>query len=111
MSAVSALRAALLDMRFSLVVRLARRFDGGTLALLGTVGAALAAVDRVGAAEEAAPAARRVTVCDRPDRPLGLTVFDDVAEVAVEVVALDPRQAVALAGELLAAALPRLGGP
>jgi hypothetical protein len=39
------LRAQLLDMRLGLIERLTERVTGGDLALLGSVGAALAAVD------------------------------------------------------------------
>jgi hypothetical protein len=40
---LAALHAQLVDMRLSLVERLAERMDGGQLALLGSVGGALAA--------------------------------------------------------------------
>jgi hypothetical protein len=42
---LAALHTQLVDMRLSLVERLAERMDGGQLALLGSVGGALAAVE------------------------------------------------------------------
>jgi L-alanine-DL-glutamate epimerase-like enolase superfamily enzyme len=101
--AMTALRAMLADMQASLVERLARRFDGGNLALLGTVGTALAALDRAGV--DSAATGRSVVVCQRPGG--ALTVVVTRAEDA-EAVELDPHSAIALAGELIAAALPGL---
>ena len=43
--AVDQLRARLVEMRAQLIGRLCSRLDGGDLALLGSVGAALAALD------------------------------------------------------------------
>jgi hypothetical protein len=40
------LRGRLVDMRVKLIERLVKRIDGGDLALYGSVGAALAALDR-----------------------------------------------------------------
>jgi hypothetical protein len=52
----SELRGRLVDMRAALVERLAKRMDGGDLALLGSVGAALATLDAMPPIEaEAAP--------------------------------------------------------
>jgi|SRR5579884_2280081 len=100
----TALRTKLLDMRASLVERLAHRLDGGNLALLGTVAAAIAAVERAGA--DGAEPAQHVAVIDRPGEPIEIMLLSSAAgQIAA---ALDPPQAIELAGELIAAALPRL---
>lgn len=101
---MSTARLILSDMRAALVERLERRFDGEALALLGSVGTALTAIDRVGV-DGVEPAAH-IAVADRKHGPIGLIVFLE-QDRAVEV-PIEPRRMLELAGELIAAALPRL---
>jgi hypothetical protein len=97
------LRAQLDDMRVALIEQLCCRIEGGSLALLGSVGAGLDALDRVPL--EASPATRAVVSDD--GREIRLTLYGEAGVPAVGV-ALDPARAVALAGDLIASALPRL---
>jgi hypothetical protein len=98
------LRARLVHMRAELVEMLIRKGvpDGGMIALLGSVGAALEALDR--APVEAEPADRAV-VSDDGYRTVLMLYRENGAAAAVE---LDPEHAVDLAGRLLAAASARL---
>lgn len=90
-------------MRQALVNRLARRLDGEALALLGTVGTALTAIDR--AACDDGAAACRLAVAEAPN--IAVIFFDDAGEPRAAA-ALDPREAIAIAAELIAVALPAL---
>lgn len=92
-------------MRRVLVRNLAARFDGGNLALLGTVQAAIGAVDRA-ALEGGVDQFAEIAVHDGPGRRVVLVLRAGGAETHVP---LSPADAVALAGELITAALPRLG--
>ena len=101
------LRARLLAMRAELVERLAcDKIEGGTLALLAGINAAIEAYEA--AAEEPADvvATGRAVLSD-DGAAITLTLYTQANPVAA--VALAPHRAVALAGELIAAALPRLG--
>jgi DNA-binding cell septation regulator SpoVG len=85
-----ALRAMLADVQASLVERLARRFDSGNLALLGTVGTAL---DRVGVDSDAT--GRNVFVSERPGRALAVVITgaaDAFVLHGVRVIKTGPRQ-------------------
>jgi hypothetical protein len=98
-------RSRLCGMRAELVERLARRIEGGDLALVGTVHAALAAVDSTPI--EAVAAARAVVADD--GRTIRLTFYaEDGAACGLE---LDPAYAVALAGRLIDAASVRMLRP
>jgi hypothetical protein len=83
-------------MRAALVARLERRFDGEALALLGTVGTALAAVDRIGV--DATPATH-VSIADRESGPIGVIVFleeDRPVEIPLDLTRADrPRSRIA----------------
>jgi hypothetical protein len=84
------------------MARLERRIDGGVMALLGTVNAALAAVDAVPV--DVALAARAVVSDD--GKVIRLMFYaEDGAACGLE---LDPAHAVSLAGRLIEAALARL---
>ena len=99
---MSDLRARLYHMRAGLVGRLAKRIEGGDLALLGTVHGAIEAVAAV--PEEAAPAARAAVTDD--GEVIRLSFYSaDGASCGLE---LDPAHAVDLAGRLFAAASARL---
>jgi hypothetical protein len=100
----AALRARLLYMRAELVEMLVRKGvpDGGMIALLGSVGAALDALDR--APVDAEPAARAV-VSEDGNRTVLMLYREDGAAAAVE---LDPEHAVELARRLLDASSARL---
>jgi len=71
----------------------------------GEVAALRARLDAMPA--DAAPAARAIVSAD--GREIRLTLYTEAGPAAV--VALDPVRAVALAGELIAAALPKLRAP
>jgi hypothetical protein len=99
-----ALRARLVYIQAELVEMLARNeIDGGMLALLGGVGAAVAAVDRM-PDPKAAPATRAAVADD--GQAIMLTLYDNTGHVAAAE--LDPLRTVALVGRLLEAALLRL---
>jgi hypothetical protein len=74
--------------------------DGGLLRLLGDANAALAALDRHPPADTE-PAARAVVSDDGIE--IGLISYTQAGAAAMVV--LDPRRAIALAGQLIAAAL------
>lgn len=74
--------------------------DGGLLRLLGDANAALAAIDRQPPADTE-PAARAVVSDDGIE--IGLISYTQAGAAAMVV--LDPRRAIALAGQLIAAAL------
>jgi hypothetical protein len=86
-----------------LVGKLEQRIDGGVMALLGSVNAALAAVDS--APVEAVAAARAVVADD--GEAIRLTFY--AADGGACGLELDPAHAVRLAGRLLEAASARLG--
>jgi hypothetical protein len=102
---IAGLRAQLADMAAVLIERLCGRIEGGSLALLGSVGALLDALDHQLPPGEASPATRAVVSDD--GREITLTLYGEAGIPAVAVV-LGPARAVALAGELIASALPRL---
>jgi hypothetical protein len=80
--------------------------EGGTLALLAGINAAIEACDLV--PEESAnqlPATR--AVISDGSAAIRLTLYAEAGAVAA--VALDPSRAIGLAGKLIAAALPKLG--
>jgi hypothetical protein len=106
---VSNTRARLLALRADLLRQLAEvdNLDGGQLALLGHVGAALAAIDAEPGerAEHGVPMSRAV-VTDGPGLPITLTLYGEDGKAAA--VELQPIPAVMLANRLLSAALPKL---
>jgi hypothetical protein len=65
---LAALHEQLVDMRLSLVERLAERMDGGQLALLGSFGGALAAVEAVLRDDGEPPAGEYARVPPLPSR-------------------------------------------
>jgi hypothetical protein len=94
-------RERLIDMRKALLADMDRQIEAGSLVLLAGIGAALAAIDgEAGAAERAG---RAVVSDDGQIRP---AVYRDDGEPVAVMIA--PVRAVALAGELVAAALPKL---
>jgi hypothetical protein len=99
------LRTKLVHMRAELIEMLVRKGvpDGGMLALLGSVGAALESIDRMPPVD-AEPAARAV-VSDDGIRTLLTLYREDGAAAAVE---LNPEHAVELARRLLEASSARL---
>ena len=101
MTADAELRARLIAMRETLVEGLAAEpaLDGGMLALLGNVGAALDALDRT--PPEGAEPARWAVVKD-DGREIRIVLYREGGEAAAVV--LDPRGAVHLAVDLLKAA-------
>jgi len=100
---VAAPRARLVATRAELIEWQVRDgIEGGTLALLAGIGATLEALDAMPA--DTAPAARAIVSDD--GRKIRLTLYGEAGAIAT--VTLAPCRAVALAGELIAAALPRL---
>jgi hypothetical protein len=100
------LRARLIAMRAELIEWLMRDgIEGGVLSLMAGIGTTLEALDAMPA--DAVPAARAIVADAR--REIRLTLYGQAGPAAA--VALDPVRAVALAGELIAAALPRLRAP
>ncbi len=100
----ASLRTRLLDLRVDVLRKLAEaeHLDGGLLALLGNIAAALAALDAP--SPDAQPAERAVLVDD--GETIRLVVYLGANRVAV--VELSAARAVGLAGELIAAASRRL---
>lgn len=106
---VAELRRRLVVMRAELVESMARdQIDAGTLALLAGVAAAIDATEAAGDAPASAITALRAVLAD-DDKAITLTLYGEAGDVAAVTVA--PQRAVALAGELIAAALPRLATP
>ena len=95
-------RRRLIEMRSGLLTDLDRQIDAGQLALLAGINAALAAIDAQPAEREPAD---RVALAD-DGTTLRLTSYTQSGAVATVV--LDPRQAIAIAGKLLAASAPKL---
>jgi hypothetical protein len=89
------LHAQLTDMRSTLIDQLRGRIDGGTLALLGSVGSALETLDRSPITAPIQPAGR--VVVTEEGREIRLTVYHN-EEIAIAV-PLDPARA--LAGVLI----------
>jgi hypothetical protein len=91
----------LVELRAGLLADMDRQIEAGPLALLTGISAALAAID-----SEDLPAepVTRAVVSD--DGQIRLTLYRDDGEAVAVVLA--PVRAVALAGELIAAALPKL---
>jgi len=83
----------------------ARRYRGGTLALLA--GAAIEACDLAPEVPAIAPRAGRAVIGD-DGVEVRLTLFTQAGAVAVT---LDPVPAIGLTAKLMAAALPRLSAP
>ena len=100
----SALRDRLLALRDDVLRQLAKadHLDSGLLALLGNVGAALAALDA--APEDVEPAERAVVVDD--GNSIALVVYRGAAAVAS--VTLSPQRAVGIAVDLGSAARRQL---
>jgi hypothetical protein len=100
-----ALRTRLLALRADALEQLGDgdSIDAGLLALIANAGAALDALDRV---PDDAEAAARAIVTNIPDTPVRPTLYSHEGRVAA--VDLAPVRAIALAGELIRAALPRL---
>jgi hypothetical protein len=101
------LRDRLLALRVDVLRQLAESeaIDGGLLALLGNVGAAITAIDAASpVAADAEPNARAVVSDDGTE--IRLTLYAENG--AVFAVPIAPGRAVALAGELIAAARPKL---
>jgi hypothetical protein len=94
-------------MRSRLLDDLDRHIDGGSLAMLSGVNAALAAIEAEPAEQSdmGVPILRAV-VTDGPGLPIALTLYG--ADGKAAAVELQPIPAVMLANRLLAAALPRL---
>ena len=91
-------------MRRQLVGKLRRKLDGGALTLLGSINGALVAIDAEMLLE--ADLVDRAVVADS-GRSIQLAVCAGADKVVA--VELSPARAVALAGELIRAALLRLG--
>ena len=105
-SAVTETRQQLVAMRGRLLDDLGSRIDGGNLSLLTAIGGALAAIDaESGEPADAEPMARAI-VTDAPGLPIGLALY--AADGKAAAVELLPLRALALANQLLAAALARL---
>jgi hypothetical protein len=103
---VAALRARLVATHAELIEWMVRDgIEGGTLALLAGIGATLKALAAIPA--DIAPAARAI-VSDGGGK-IWLTLYGEAGAIAT--VTLASCRAVALAGELIAAALPRLRTP
>jgi hypothetical protein len=103
------LRVRLIAMRAELVERLAcDGIEGGTLALLAGINAAIEACD-LAAERPADMVANGRAVLSDDGAAITLTLYTRADPVAA--VALAPHRAVALAGELIAAALRRLRVP
>jgi hypothetical protein len=102
-------RRQLAAMRVRLVSNLGEQIEGGNLALLAAVNGALSAIEAVDAAIPDAEAAARAVVTDTLDGPIALTLYNEAEAVAT--IALPPIRALALAGELIRAALPRVREP
>ncbi len=103
------LRAHLIAMRAEPVNWLVRDgIEGGTLALWAGINAAIEATEAAVEAPAVMVAAVRAVVSN-DGRLIRLTVYREARAVAA--VTLAPRRAVALAGELIAAALPKLRAP
>ena len=100
------LRERLSTMRESLVEGLgsAPHLDGGHLALLGHVGAALSALDAIPTDGDAAPGSRVIVIDD--GETIRLTLYDSNGPLATA--AVDARRAVQLAGDLIRAAGRRM---
>jgi hypothetical protein len=99
-------RHQLLDMRERLIGNLGERIEGGDLTLLAAVNGALAAIDAADRGLADAEPGVRVIVTDIPGEPIALALYaEDTRVVGGE---LSPVRALALAGELLGAALRRL---
>jgi hypothetical protein len=99
-------RQQLVAMRSRLVGGLGEKIEGGDLSLLAAVNGALSAVEAVDAVLPDAEAAARAVVSDVPGEPIALTLYREAE--AVSQIALPPIRALALAGELIRAAVPRL---
>jgi prophage DNA circulation protein len=97
----------LVDMRAKLVGDLAKRIDGGWLALLNSVGGAIRAVEAERRAPVDADQAVRAVVSDPPGEPMELTLYRQDGTAAA--MPLTPLRALALAGDLVRAATSRLG--
>ncbi|HVB16496.1 MAG TPA: hypothetical protein VNF04_08190 [Stellaceae bacterium] len=96
----------MIAMRGDLVEQMARDgIEGGTLALLAGVNAAIEACEATAETPVDMPATGRAILSD-DGAAITLTLYRKAAAVAA--VTLAPRRAVALAGELIAAALPKL---
>jgi hypothetical protein len=99
-------RRQLLDMRERLVGNLGERIEGGDLALLAAVHGAMAAIEAADRVLPDAEQAARAVVTDTRDGPIALTLYNEAEAVAT--IALPPIRALALAGELIRAAMPRV---
>jgi hypothetical protein len=101
---VTALRRQLLAIRNRAVVALARgeSLDAGMVSLIGSVAAALSALDHVSVTAETA---ERVVVVD-DGRAVRLRLFR--ADQTTAEIELDAARAISMAGELIAAARWRL---
>jgi hypothetical protein len=107
MTESDSLRARLIELRRDVLGVLQR--DGtalGELALLASVQGALAAIEADAAADAAAPEPSGRVVLTDDGSAIRLISYADAERAAV--VELSPRRAIALAGDLIAAALPRL---
>lgn len=102
------LRHRLLAMRAELVEQMTRdRIEGGSLTLLAGINAAIEACEAAAEAPDTVPAGRAVVSDD--GEAIRLTLYSEA--VAVSAVTLAPRRTVALASDLLSAALLRLRAP
>jgi hypothetical protein len=99
-------RAQLVDMREHLIANLGERIVGGDLTLLAAVNGAMSAIEAVDAVLPDAEMAARAVVSDIPGEPIALTLYREAETVAQ--IALPPIRALALAAQLIEAALPRL---
>ncbi len=107
--ALSELHARLIAMRAKLLKWLVRDgIEGGTLARLAGINAAIEACEAVANLSADAVEAGSAVVAD-DGREIRLTLHTEAGVDAT--VALDPLRAVTLSGELIAAALPRLRAP
>ena len=99
-------RRQLVDIRERLIGNLGERIEGGDVTLLSAVNGALAAIDAADRGPDEADPMARAVVTDAPGLPITLALYGDDGRAAA--VLLTPLRAVALAGSLIEAALPRL---
>jgi hypothetical protein len=100
------MRQQLVDMRERLIGNLGEKIEGRDLALTAAVNGALSAVEAGDAVLPDAEPAARAVVADIPGEPIALTLYREAEAVAM--IALPPIRALALAGELIGAAIRRL---
>src|SRR5947208_3184173 len=99
-------RRQLAKMRKRLIGNLGRQIEGGDLTLLAAVNGALATIDAEAPQLDDEPMVRAV-VADAPGMPINVALYAENGRgVAVEV---SPIRAIVLVGQLIEAAVSRLG--